>query len=108
VGGEHGRLRFDEAGNRYVYVQRQVVQVKNCEKWRESAHCMLQFLLSILALTAVIIRLARDMQASISDRAKCQESSSRTMFQKLDFIASRLTSMPKGNRLPVSYAPILQ
>jgi hypothetical protein len=33
---------------------------------------------------------------------------SRTMFQKLDFIASRLTSMPKGNRLPVSYAPVLQ
>jgi hypothetical protein len=53
-------------------------------------------------------RLSLAMQALIAERSKCQEASSRTMFQKLDFIASRLTSMPKGNRLPVSYGPILQ
>ena len=51
---------------------------------------------------------ARSMQALVADRAKCQDTSSRTMFQKLDFIANRLTSMPKGTRLPVSYAPVLQ
>jgi hypothetical protein len=53
-------------------------------------------------------RLARTMQTTVSERTKCQDTSSRTMFQKLDFIASRLTSMPKGSRLPVSYAPVLQ